>query len=333
MQTIKYTVMKINSSTKIGVFVAIIFSLAIWGIYYLKGIDLFSKENKYYVIYQNIDGLMISNPVQIKGLKIGQVSNIWFSNAKYESVTVEIMVKKDIHVPQGSVAKVYSSDLMGSKSIELIMGNSPKMLNHGDTLKSSTEESLKEQVKIEMLPLKKKAENLMNSMDSTFSVLETMFNKNTMENITTSIMNIRKTFENLQHTTTKIDTIVTKSNIGSILQNLETTTYMLKLQNKNIANTLTNLSAFSDTLARVHLAQTLQKADNAFTIFDSIAQKVIKGEGTIGQLIQNDTLFRKIHSASVDLDALLLDVQNNPKKYVHFSVFGSNSSTKNTKGK
>jgi len=325
--------MNINRPLKIGIFVSIVLFCGIWGLFYLKGADLFNKETRYYVVYDNIQGLVVSNPVQIKGLKVGQVSKISFSDAQYNKLIVEIIIKHGYKIPKGSIAKIYSSDLMGSKSIEIITGKSLEFYNNGDTLQSDIERSLQDQVRLEVLPIKNKAESLISSMDSIFSGLEYVFNKKTKDNLMTSISNIKLTFENLEHTTRKIDTIVTTSNISSILQNINSISSNIRLQNKNITTILSNLGSFSDSLVKMDISKTLLKANHTLSAFDSIATRISNGEGTIGQLVKNDSLYRELKNASKSLDILLNDVKTNPKRYVHFSVFGSNSSIKTKKTK
>lgn len=314
----------INRSTRIGLFVFIVIGITIWGFYFLKGSNIFKNENRYFIIYDNIDGLVESSPVQIRGLRVGKVSSIHFTSQAYESLTVEISIDKNIRIPRGTIAKVYSSDLMGSKSIELVLNNKGQYFKPGDTLGADIEENIREQVKLQMLPLKKKAEDLMNSMDSVLAMVEYIFNDNTKENIRTSILKIRRTFENLEHSTSQLDTIVSKSRINVIMQNVESITSNIRQHNKDISHILANISSFSDTLAQAHISQTLNKANLALTEFEAIVNKVNRGEGTIGQLLNNDTLFHKLKLASSDLDSLLVDVKANPKRYVHFSIFGSN---------
>jgi len=325
--------MNINRPFKIGIFVILVLACGIWGLFYLKGLDLLSKESRYYIKYENIEGLVISNPVQIKGLKVGQVEKISFSDQQFNTLIVEIVIKHGYKIPKGTIAKIYSSDLMGSKSIELMIGKSTVFLNDGDTLQSDIEKSLQDQVRLEVLPIKRKAESLMSSMDSIFSRLETVFNQKTEENIRTSITNIKLTFENLEHTTRKLDTIITTSNMSSILRNIDAISTTIRLQNKNISSILSNLGVFTDTIVKLDVSKTLTKANHALLVFDSIATKISKGEGTIGQLVKNDSLFRELKTASKSLDILLNDVKANPKRYVHFSIFGSNSATKTTSSK
>jgi phospholipid/cholesterol/gamma-HCH transport system substrate-binding protein len=320
--------MDINRPVKIGIFVSLVLGCGIWGLFYLRGLDLFNKESKYYVVYDDIGGLVVSNPVQIKGLKVGQVTKISFTDNQYNGLIVEIVIKHGYKIPKGSIAKIYSSDLMGSKSIELIPGKSNESLNENDTLKSDIEKSLQDQVRLEVLPIKKKAESLISSMDSIFSGLEYVFNKKTKDNLMTSITNIKLTFENLEHTSKKLDTIITTSNLSSILQNINAISSTIRSQNKNITTILSNLGMFSDTLVKMNVSKTFSMANHTLLVFDSIATKISLGEGTIGQLVKNDSLFKEMKNASKSLDLLLNDVKTNPKRYVHFSVFGSNSSTK-----
>lgn len=315
--------MKDYKTIRIGVFVVLVVALSIWGFYFLKGSNIINKKNSYIVVYDDIEGLSVSSPVLIRGLKIGQVSDIHFSNDTYDSLIVELLVDNDIRIPRGTVARIYSSDLMGSKSIQLIVSDSLTFLAPGDRLHPDVEENLKEQVKLQMLPLKKKAESLMGSMDSVLAMVEYIFNENTKQNIRTSILSIRRTFENLEHSSRNIDSIVSNGNVTSIMQNIEGITRNVKKHNKEISNILENLSSFSDTLVRSQLSTTLQKTNLALVEVQSIANKINQGQGSLGMLLNNDTLYRNITNVSADLDSLLIDIKENPSRYINVSVFGS----------
>ena len=149
----------------------------------------------------------------------------------------------------------------------------------------------------------------------------------------TSISNIKKTFENLEYTTRRFDTIISSGNITSIIKNVDAITTTIKLQNKNIAKTIANISTISDTLVKMNVSRTLLSANHSLLMFDSIVTKINQGDGTLGQLIKNETLYNDMKTVSKSLDSLLIDVQKNPKRYVHFSIFGSNSGTKTSKRK
>ena len=317
--------MKINKTIIAGIFICFVVAITIWGLYFLKGSNLLDRQKKYIVVYDNIQGLTISSPVLINGFKVWQVASIYFQDNNNDSLIVELMLDKELKIREGSIAKIYSSDLMGSKSIELIMGKQTRVLEAGDTLLPDAESDLKEQVKLQMLPLKHKAERLMGSMDSVLVMVEYIFNETTKQNIRSSIASIKNTFENLERSTKNIDTIVSSGNISSILSNIESITSNVKNHNDEIATILSNLSVFTDSLTKTKIGHTIQRTNNAISKIDSITTLINSGQGTIGLLLRNDSLYRNLVSASASLDSLLVDFKKNPKRYIHFSAFGGKS--------
>lgn len=192
----------------------------------------------------------------------------------------------------------------------------------------SIEGDLKEQVSMQMLPLKRKAENLMSSVDSVLSVIQYIFNKDTRENLTRSFSSIEHTFQRLENTAGTLDTIVTgqKSHMENIITNIDSISTNLKDNNKNITNILTNFSSISDSLSAIEIAQTINNAKLTLKQTNDILEKINSGKGSLGLLINNDTLYMNLEAASNNLTNLLIDLKNNPKKYVHFSLFDTGKS-------
>lgn len=303
-------------------FVAALF-VFFWGFNFLKGRDIFHHERIFFVEYKDVSGLITSNPVLIRGFRVGQVKDIYFHPEMDGRLVVEISVTNKVPIPSNTVAKIYSSDLMGSKAIELILGNSTSMAKHHDTLASSVEASLMEEVNAQVLPLKNKAENLISSVDSLVTIVQLLISENVKQNLNQSLQNIARTIRNLENTTGNIDNIVIQqqSRIASILYNLEMITRNIEQNNSNITRTLQNLAILSDSLSKADIASAVRHADSSLVQLNKLMHSINSGQGTMGQLISNDTLYRKLEDSAEELRKLLEDVRLNPKRYVKVSVF------------
>lgn len=314
---------KIAKEVKVGVIVIVAVAFFIWGFSFLKGKDLFEKTYTYYAVYNSVDGLSVSAPVLVNGIKVGSVSDIRFINDTNTNILVELKINKNFLIKNSSVAEIFSADLMGTRAIHIIQSNSNKYYRPNDTLLSSVEADLKTQVSAQVLPLKKKAEDLIKSIDSVMVVVQSIFDKQTRYNIARSFESIRLTVENLERTSISLDTLVQseKYALTRIIANVESITENFRNNNELISNVMKNLSALSDSLQQANIKQTIINANIALTEATKIIDKINKGEGSLGMLIHNEQLYTNLEKSSKNLDLLLKDIRENPKRYVHFSLF------------
>ena len=247
----------------IGLLAAITILVFVFGLNYLKGKNYFIEEDTYYVVYNRIEGLTKSSPVLLNGYNVGQVRKIRFHNVKKGNLIVEFVVKKDIHIPQKSIARIFSQDLMGTKAIDLVFSDKDSLLTTGDTLIAETEESLKEQVSIEMLPLKNKAEDLLREMENAIKIINLIFNERTRQNLKQIIEELNYTSKNLRSSTASVDTLLLneKQRIHRLLVNLESITNNFSENNENITDLMANLEVLTDSLKRVDFNGTVAEAD------------------------------------------------------------------------
>lgn len=328
--------MKLSKEVKIGLLLLIAIGLFIFGFNYLKGRNIFNPQAKYYAIYEHIDGLVEANPVQVNGYSIGQVNKIQFEKGNTGRIVIEFTVNDDdFKVPSNSVAKIISSDLLGSKAVQVIIGDSKKILAPGDTLLSDIESSLGEAVNKQVLPLKNKAEKLMLSIDSVLAVIQYIFNEKSREDIKQSLESVNLAIKTLKKTALRVDTLVSEQRfrLSRISSNVESITGNLKNNNEKLTKIITNFSSISDSLAKANIASTLNNANIALKQTASITEKINKGEGTMGMLVNNDSLYRNLNSAARDLDLLLEDLREHPGRYVHISVFGKSDKADKKKKK
>ncbi len=312
---------------------AIAIGCFIFGFNFLKGKNYFSNQRKFYAIYNDIDGLVEANPLIINGYKVGIVGNIKLSSDTTRKVIVTLLLDDEVKVPKNSIAKVVSSDILGSKAVRLILGTGITYANDGDTLQSSQEDNLKQAVNKTIAPLQKKAEGLISSIDSVMIVIQQVFNKDAQKNLSESFENLTLALSSLQTTSYRLDTMVIseKTKISSILSKVNILTTTLANNSDKLSNVINNFSNISDSIAKSNLSSVIRNADIALSQVSRIVTKVNKGEGTLGMLVNSDSLYRKLDKSSEDLDKLLIDLRMNPGRYVRVSVFGGKDKSKPVK--
>ncbi|MDP3555882.1 MAG: MlaD family protein [Bacteroidota bacterium] len=326
--------MKISKEFKIGIVVLSAIAAFIWGVNFLKGSNIFSHKYYLYAVYPKIDNLIPANPVLINGYKIGQITDIsLFQQGGKNKVLVKFLLTEDILIPKGSIAKAVSSDLLGSKAVEIIYSNQIEYVKSGDTLIAATEEGFKESLDKRIAPIQAKAENLINSMDSVMSVVNLILNTKTRDNLDKSFESVRKAILTLEQTAYKLDDLVgsEKVKISSVMSNLNQITTNLNKNGQKIDNIINNVSSMTDSLAKAQLKDAIANADQSMKQLNILLAKINEGQGTLGKLAKNDSLYNNLNKSSEDLDKLLKDLRLNPERYIHFSVFGRKSSkpTKN----
>lgn len=306
--------MKFYKETKIGIIITLIIIATIWGLNFLKGRNLFTTTKQYYAIYNNIGGLQKSSTVTSNGFMIGTVSDVKFLGGNANKIVVEISIERQFKIPRNSVVEIYSSDFMGTKEANLILGNSPTFARNGDTLTSKFEGDLNTLVSKKLMPIKDKAERMIVSIDSVMTGIHQTLTPETQHHIRQSMAALE-------------DLMVTeKDKITSILNNLESVSNNLEKNNQSINSIVNNVSSLSDSLSKADLKRVIDQTKVTLTQTNEILAKINTGKGSLGKLINDDSMYTSLHKALNDLDSLITDLNNNPKRYVHFSLFGSKDS-------
>ncbi len=320
--------MKISNELKIGVLATVAIVLFIIGYNFLKGTDVFSSTDTFYARYNEVDGLGLSNFVKIKGLNVGRVTNLVLEKGKNGEIVVEFTVDEDFKLPKGTVARIISSDLLGTKAINLELYDTTVFYQNGDTITSSLQESLTKSVQAELLPVKEKAENLLSSIDSVLTIIKTIFNEETTNDIKKSVSSITSTLNHINNSAENVEGLLDKNTtrIDRIFANIESISLMLKENTDNITAVLSNLNDITDTLAKSNLKQVIASAQDALEATADILDGIKNGKGSMGKLMNDDKLYNNLEQSSKDLDLLLKDLKENPSAYVHFSVFGGGKS-------
>jgi phospholipid/cholesterol/gamma-HCH transport system substrate-binding protein len=304
---------KISKEIKIGILVVTSIVLLVWGTNYLKESNLFDSSKTFYALYDRIGGLQEGSGVMVSGFKVGFVKKIQLLSEDNYKLLVVISINNDIKIPENSVLKIVNEDIMGTKGVALQLGNSKEFLAKGDTLATDMETSLKEEVNLQVLPLKNKAEELIGSIDSVVTVITSVLSKDARESLTKSLVSLDNTFTTMSQTMTKVNKIVDQNDerISSIIENLEA-------NNDEITNILKNFSDLSDDIAKSNIKTTLAS-------LNEISKKISDSEGSLGMFINDKDLYLNLEKSSKELETLIKDIKLNPKRYVGFSVLGGKS--------
>ncbi len=310
--------MKISNETKVGILAAIAIAIFIVGYNFLKGNDIFSSENEFYAQYETVDGLAVSKPVLVNGFPIGRVSALTLqSNGQ---ILAQFKIDPKYAVPSNTIARLESTDLLGSKAVVFDLGNSLKFAADGDTLNANVQANLMEQVE----PVQKKAQVIIGKLDSLLSSMNTILNPDFQKNVNRSFASIAKTLETLESTSKTVDGTVSiqARRIDVILANAESISTNLRTNNEKISSIMNNMNSFSSQLAKTEIQTTIANANKAVTELQAAVNKINDGTGSISLLLNDSKLYDNLNNSAKNLDDLMLDVKANPKRYVSFSVFG-----------
>ncbi|MEJ2880715.1 MlaD family protein [Pedobacter sp. GR22-6] len=310
--------MKIANETKVGILAAFSIALLIIGYNFLKGNAIFSSETVLYARYSHVDGLAVSKPVLINGFQIGRVDKLQLQPDG--SILATLKIKGKYEIPTNSIAKLESTDLLGSKAIVMQLGTGNVFAQDGDTLNANVSKGLLETVE----PVQKKAEVIIAKMDSILTSVNTILNPNFQKNVDKSFNSIASTLSSLEATSKKVDNLVGSegSRISAILANVEAISNNLKQNNQKISSILNNVNSITDQVAASNFKQTIDNANKAMLDLQTIVAKINEGQGTLGLLVNDTKMYENLNNASKNLDNLMIDLKANPKRYVHFSVFG-----------
>jgi len=308
---------KISNEVKVGVTALVTILVFIWLYNFLKGKDLFSSTASYYVVYDQINGLTETNPVEINGYKAGVVQSINFINDKSGRLLIKLSVYKSFKLPENTIAEITTATLIAGMKIRLIFGKGPGVYSSGDTIPGRMAESILTKFQSDLDPIKNKLIGMISNLDSALSSINSIMTPEFTKNVRGSITN-------LNSTTKSISEILgaKEAELKSVLSDLAKFSKMLSDNSGNLSNTLGNLKTISDTLAAADLYSTVNKLKSTLEKTAVLMENLNKGKGTAGQLFTNDSLYINLTNSIGSLDLLLKDLKANPKRYVHFSLFG-----------
>lgn len=301
---------------KVGLFGLLVLVILFFGIKFLKRSDIFQKENVYYATYNDVSGMLVSSNVFINGLRVGYVKEITTTNERADNFVVAFTVRSDIKIPEDSKILLFSSDLLGSKALKLQLGNSSKIISDGDTIKSDKELGMLDNLGASISPM-------MNNLDSILSSLNNILNIQNQNSLQNTIANIETTTARLGNITTNLDNLMSseKTKLAKIIENTESITSNLKDNNQKLTNIIQNVDNIVDSAAKANIGTTLIETGKSIEKLNTVLSVIEKGKGNVGLLINDEELYKSLDNSAKNLNKLIEDIKENPKKYINVSVF------------
>jgi phospholipid/cholesterol/gamma-HCH transport system substrate-binding protein len=311
---------KISNEVKVGATALLTIVVFVWLFNFLKGKDFLKSTAIYYTVYDKVGGLAESSPVEINGYKVGVVRSIGFINAISGRLLVEFSVNKNFKLPKNTVAEIVPVSLLGGMKVQFVYGNGPGTYSVGDTIPGRLAESLMDKIDTEILPVKEKISNLIVVLDSVISSVDEIMNPEFKKNFS-------GTLAHLNSTTASLDKVIgsKEKELAATLDNIKKFTQMLSDNSGKMNKTFSNLEAITDTLAAADIYSSVSNLKASLEKSALLMDNLNKGKGSAGQFLTNDTLYTNLTNSLESLNKLLKDMKSNPKRYVHFSVFGKKS--------
>ncbi len=307
---------KLSNEAKIGITVIITILVFIWLYNFLKGKDLFSSTSHYYVIYDKVGGLAESSPIEVNGYKVGVVQSIRFIDPESGRLVVTLSVDKGFKLPQQTVAEITTASLIAGMKIQLVYGEGPGTYLNGDTIPGRLAESIVTKLENELVPLKNKVNDLISVLDSVIGSVNDIMDPQFKTNLQSGVASLSNTAKDIE-----------KAELKETLENINNFSQMLAKNSDKLTSTFSNLETVADTLAAADIYNFVNNLKSSLKKAAVLIENLNEGQGTAGQLMTNDSLYKNLSSSLESLNLLLLDMKANPKRYVHFSLFGKKNKT------
>jgi len=300
---------RISNETLVGALAAVAITILLLGFNFLKGEEVFSTTTDYNVSYKDAMGLQNSSAVLYKGIKVGTVRKVQLREDK-AGVIVQFYVNDKVKLTKGSSAKLVTTDLFNTRAIEISLAEGTEYLAKNDTLYGEIDPGLIDKLSVELSPLLNDIKLILINVDSITAAIDHN--------------SLRNTLHNIEGTTASLDAMLNNKNsdFNRILNNVASISKNLKDNNELLTAAMANVHAITDSLAKADLTNTIAQARNALAETAILLQKINDSEGSMGLLVNDKVLYNNLAQTSENLDKLLVDMKANPKRYVHFSVFG-----------
>lgn len=300
-----------SKELKIGIISLLIIALGIWGYNFLKGQHLFSSGSRYFKVeYGNVEGLSEASFVTVNGFNVGKVSKISFHPEKKDKILVEFTINKEIDFSKNSIAKIYSSGLMGGQNIAIIPSYEGEKAVSGDFLEGRIEGGLLSSVGDRLTPLQAKLDNVLVNADSLLVGINDVLDSKARRSLNRSVIGLESIISNLKNTLSSVNSL--------LADNKES----LKGTIENAKKITDNFSVISNDLSKANLGGTVKNLETTLSQVNALLANVSSGKGTIGKLMKDEAVYTNLTKATKELEELLREVKLNPKRFLHFSVFG-----------
>jgi phospholipid/cholesterol/gamma-HCH transport system substrate-binding protein len=303
--------MKYSKEFKIGVFVVVVLTASFFVINYLRGKDIFNKEIEIVSEYSNLEGLVESAPVFIKGYKVGKVSEVAYAPEE-EMFKVTCSVKKEFRIPSDSKMTIYAVDIMGGKGVKIDLGSSEIAVEDGGYLAPAFEAGLLDGLAAGLEPLMSKVTNTIDSLSVTVAGINAILTEANVASLSRTIIHLEKTMADVNGIASSVNG--KSEEIAEFIDNLE-----------SLSDKLASVMVSADTLigGANEFVATLNELDIEGLVisFRNILDSINDPDGSIGKLIVDGSVYDSIDELLTDVDILVKKIQENPKKYLKISVF------------
>jgi phospholipid/cholesterol/gamma-HCH transport system substrate-binding protein len=302
--------LKLTREIKTAILVIATILLFIWGYSFLKGRDLFTNYKTFYVEYDNVEGLAKSAPVTINGLTVGKVSSITLSE-NTGKLLVELQLKTDFPISKSSIAAIYEPGFIAGKQIAIYPNFSDKTIAvDGQQLQGKIKLGLTASVSEKLIPIQKKLEKIMVNTDNLITGINNVLDKKGQENLKTSLSELSKTIAQFHKASSSLNTILddNKGQIKGVVTNFN------KISS--------DFSKISDSLNKADLGKTAKNLQKTLANVDKLMANLQAGKGTMGKILNDESLYNNLSKTSKELELLLQDVRLHPTRYVNVSLFG-----------
>ena len=298
---------------KVGLFAVLMLGSLYIGFNYLRGLDVFSPLNTYYVKYSNISGLNKGDRVILNGLNVGTVLERKFSSDAYNEILVTLAIDNTIKMKEGTVARLAKPDILGALEVQLILNqDGERVLESGDFLSGEMDRGITEMITEEGLS----AANSLNSVVKKINdVLEPFASR--ADTIALAIDNFKHFSDSLTYMAGTLN-----SGMEQINLRIEYVTDSIVAAMGGVRPLLDEYTALGEKLNAIDVESRLMRMDSVLMGSQEFIGRLNSNEGTLGKLMTNDSLYNALNSSMTDLDSLFIDLRENPKRYVHFSIFG-----------
>jgi phospholipid/cholesterol/gamma-HCH transport system substrate-binding protein len=298
--------MKISKESKVGVLVAIAIAILAIGYNFMKGEDIFTSSNEYYGKYKKIEGLFKSNPVLVNGYKVGSVSSVQMNNETLE-LTVGIIVPQDIKIPKNSIMKIVNNDMIGSKAIEIIFGDSKEVAVNGDFFTAQQDQGIAQAVSDVLTPITKSVNSVLGNVDTAIAGVDL---RGTLRDASLALRSFKETADKLNKLLDGKDV-----QIANILYNVEQATAGLGGITPKIDTILLELDKTAKDLNQIEFNQLASQINTLSEELSKTTVAINQKDGSLGMLVHDKSLYDNLDSSLSQLKSLLKDIEKYPRRY------------------